>query len=191
MQQIAGRWGRFVEDLPNQIRNVSSDPGLSALAVGTGAAGAATLGNIASGQIQHEGLGRTGLEALGAGALGALAGTTVPSLRRATIESFRNSPQAGERTRPIDIGKKPNIQDKWREDVEELLGKAQGVYNSKLAHQIGAGAAVAGAGLGAGALGGQVGGGISNIGNMAGIPGLQPNTIVDPEAYGSSNLRVY
>ena len=191
MQQIAGRWGRFIEDLPDQIRNVSSDPGLSALAVGTGAAGAATLGNIASGQIQNEGLGRTGLEALGAGALGALAGTAVPSFRKATIQSLRDSPQGGGITRPIDIGKKPNIQDKWREDVDEVLNKFQGIYNSKLAHQIGAGAAVAGVGLGAGALGGQVGGGISNIGNMAGIPGLQPNTIVDPEAYGSSNLRVY
>jgi hypothetical protein len=37
----------------------------------------------------------------------------------------------------------------------------------------------------------MIGGGVSNIGNMAGIGGLQQNTIVDPEAYGSSNLRVY
>ena len=47
------------------------------------------------------------------------------------------------------------------------------------------------AGLAAGGLGGQIGGGNANIGNMLGIAGMQQNTIVDPEAYGSSNLRVY
>ena len=46
-------------------------------------------------------------------------------------------------------------------------------------------------GIGLGGLGGMIGGGVSNIGNMAGIGGLQQNTIVDPEAYGASNLRVY
>ena len=41
--------------------------------------------------------------------------------------------------------------------------------------------------LGAGGLGGLVGGGVSNVGELAGIPGLQQNMPMDPEAYGSSN----
>jgi hypothetical protein len=41
--------------------------------------------------------------------------------------------------------------------------------------------------LGAGGLGGLVGGGVSNVGELAGIPGFQQNMPMDPEAYGSSN----
>lgn len=45
---------------------------------------------------------------------------------------------------------------------------------------------VAGA-LGAGGLGGLLGGGVANTGDLVGIPGLQQAAPMDPEAYGSSN----
>ena len=44
--------------------------------------------------------------------------------------------------------------------------------------------------LGAGALGGMIGGGVSNVGQMVGIPGLNSNTITDPELVGSSNTQM-
>jgi hypothetical protein len=39
----------------------------------------------------------------------------------------------------------------------------------------------------AGGLGGLVGGGIANAGDLVGIPGFQQGGPVDPESYGSSN----
>ena len=45
---------------------------------------------------------------------------------------------------------------------------------------------VAGA-LGAGGLGGLLGGGVANTGDLVGIPGLQQAAPMDPESYGSSN----
>ena len=48
-------------------------------------------------------------------------------------------------------------------------------------------ATVLAAGLGAGGLGGLAGGGVANVGQMVGIPGLQQQAPMDPESYGSSN----
>jgi hypothetical protein len=39
----------------------------------------------------------------------------------------------------------------------------------------------------AGGLGGMLGGGVGNVGQLVGIPGLQQGMPVDPESYGSSN----
>lgn len=51
----------------------------------------------------------------------------------------------------------------------------------------GAEATMLAAGLGAGGLGGLAGGGVANVGQMVGIPGLQQQAPMDPESYGSSN----
>ena len=51
----------------------------------------------------------------------------------------------------------------------------------------GAEAAILAAGLGVGALGGLAGGGVANVGQLVGIPGLQQQAPMDPESYGSSN----
>ena len=72
-----------------------------------------------------------------------------------------------------------------------FMDEVDAKYGGRNAHLIGAGGAIGLGTLAAGGLGGQIGGGNANIGNMLGIAGMQPNTIVDPEAYGSSNLRVY
>jgi hypothetical protein len=62
--------------------------------------------------------------------------------------------------------------------AEEALLKA-----NRAGQAIGLGAMPVAAGLG-----GLLGGGVSNLGNAMGIPGLQPQQqYVDPEQYGSSN----
>ena len=48
-------------------------------------------------------------------------------------------------------------------------------------------AAMAGMALGAGGAGGLIGGGVANVGQLVGIPGLQQNVAMDPERPGSSN----
>ena len=48
-------------------------------------------------------------------------------------------------------------------------------------------AAMAGMAVGAGGLGGLAGGGVANVGQLVGIPGLQQNVAMDPEKPGSSN----
>ena len=163
--RLAGKW----------LNPALQDPIASGLGLGAATAGAATLGNLFSGEAGREGGGRVALEALGAGALGGALGAYMPQLRGKAVQSMKDIRDAGKRFK--------------KEFPNETLIDAM---KPKASHIRGAlyGYAVPGA-LAAGAIGGQIGGGVSNIGNMAGIGGLQQNTIVDPEAYGSSNLRVY
>jgi hypothetical protein len=79
-------------------------------------------------------------------------------------------PQASARTMEL-LQQNPNLQDP----------------RAFSAAKRGAEAGVAAMALGAGGLGGLVGGGVSNVGDLAGIPGLQQNMPIDPESYGSSN----
>ena len=62
--QLAGRW----------LNQATLNPIASGLGVGAATAGAATLGNVLSGEAGREGGGRVTLEALGAGALGGALG---------------------------------------------------------------------------------------------------------------------
>ena len=162
---LAGRW----------LNQAGKSPLYSGLGYGAATAGAATLGNITSGEAEREGGGRLALEALGAGALGGLLGSQMPVLRR--------------NVRPT--------QQKVKQRLKDLGPKRayDGLFEDgapKASHYKGARYAIGGiGGLAAGGLGGQIGGGNANIGNMLGIAGMEQNTIVDPEAYGSSNLRVY
>ncbi len=126
------------------------------LGVGALTAGAATLGNIATGQATDKGPGRVALEALGAGVLGGALGRRIPKAEADALEILRNDPR---------------LQD------PRAFGAAKR----------GAEATVIGGILGAGGLGGLVGGGVANAGNLVGIPGLQQGGPVDPESYGSSN----
>ena len=73
--------------------------------------------------------------------------------------------------------------------VTEILDEAP-LYQDPRARMLGkrsAEATVLAAGLGAGGLGGLAGGGVANVGQMVGIPGLQQQAPMDPESYGSSN----
>lgn len=162
MRQLAGKYAKELLERPAALMATG----------GLGAAGLATLGNIGSGQAEYESPARMGLEALGAGALGAAAARKIPGLAKyyspgATKQRLKDvgetMSQAGVLNTPKDV-----------EDYARLAAIA-----SKAAPY--AGAAV-GTGLmgAAGALGGQVGGGVANIGNMAGLA-------IDPEMPGSSN----
>ncbi len=162
---LAGKW----------LNDAGKSPLYSGLGYGAAAAGAATLGNIVSGEADREGSGRLALEALGAGALGGILGSRMPTLRK-------------------------NVPDTRRVVREHMQKNPNTAYDGlfaetgppKASHYKGARYAIGGiGGLAAGGLGGQIGGGNANIGNMLGIAGMEQNTIVDPEAYGSSNLRVY
>lgn len=82
----------------------------------------------------------------------------------------RRIPQASQFVKE-EIATHPNLQD----------SRAANLY--KRGAELGVGAMT----LGAGGLGGLVGGGVSNVGDLAGIPGLQQNMPIDPESYGSSN----
>ena len=145
---------------------------------GLGAAGLATLGNVASGQAEYESPARMGLEALGAGALGALAARSAPALvkrygKEAAGEralkgiTAPGAKAAGEKLNPAEL-----------KAAEQQLLNAAALYQDTAPYR----GAVYGTGLmlGAGGLGGQIGGGVANVGNMAGLA-------IDPEMPGSSN----
>ena len=156
--------GRYAKDLLERPAALMATGGL-------GAAGLATLGNVASGQAEYESPARMGLEALGAGALGALAARSVPAMaQRYTKEAGRSRMQKANANRPDSKSLNP-------EDLQ-ALGKITNLYAETAPYR----GAVYGTGLmlGTGGLGGQIGGGVANIGNMAGFP-------IDPEMPGSSN----
>ena len=162
MIKLAGKYAKELLERPGALMATG----------GLGAAGLATLGNIGSGEARYESPARMGLEALGAGALGAAAARKIPGLAKyyspgATKQRFKDVGETMYQTGVLNTPK----------DVEDYARLA--AMATKAAPY--AGAAV-GTGLmgAAGALGGQIGGGVANIGNMAGLA-------IDPEAPGSSN----
>lgn len=73
--------------------------------------------------------------------------------------------------------------------VMEMLDQSP-MYQDPRARMLGkrgAEAAIVAGALGAGGLGGLLGGGVANTGDLVGIPGLQQAAPMDPESYGSSN----
>ena len=73
--------------------------------------------------------------------------------------------------------------------VMEMLDQSP-MYQDPRARMLGKRGAEAGivaGALGAGGLGGLLGGGVANTGDLVGIPGLQQAAPMDPESYGSSN----
>ncbi len=191
MLKLAGKYANLI----------SRNPVASAVAGGLGAAGLASLGNIVSGEAAEEGPARLGMEALGSGALGAALGTQIPGLRGRAATAMRNigavslenpgavarrakmSPsevQTSEFGRDIlnaavRAGEDPA---KLRNDLKTSARRGQAVINT---------AGIPLALTAAGGLGGMLGGGAANVGQMVGIPGLQQGMPVDPESYGSSN----
>lgn len=180
---------------------ISRNPIASAVAGGLGAAGLATLGNVVSGQATEEGSARLGLEAVGAGALGAALGTQIPGLRGKAATAMRNigavsleNPGAVARRAKMSPGEVQSAEfsrdllneavrsgedpAKLRKDLKTSARRGQAVINT---------AGIPIALTAAGGLGGMIGGGLANIGQLTGIPGLQQNAAVDPESYGSSN----
>ena len=169
--QLAGKYydmgkkaaQKVVDPVNKRVKKVLDNPARSAMAGGAAAAGLATIGNIGSGEAAEEGAARVTAEALGAGLLGAGAGALIPSMRRLS----RNAIVQNMNQRMI-----PEI-----EPSQALRKDAKQALQYLPYGQAGVGTAAV---IGAGGLGGMVGGGVANIGNMAGLA-------IDPEMPGSSN----
>ena len=168
MRQLAGRF----------LNAVSSSPLQSAAAGGLATAGLSVGGNLASEEGREKGAARIALEALGAGALGAGVGSQIPAIKKATtptaVDEYLNMRLArGTTNRAQQPGKKPL--------TEEQLSQAGRLIDMAAKAAPYAGGAAVGTGLlAATGLGGQIGGGVANLGNMAGLA-------IDPESPGSSN----
>lgn len=183
---------------------ISRKPVASAVAGGLGAAGLATLGNVISGEAAEEGPARLGMEALGAGALGVALGTQIPGLRGRAATAMRNigavsleNPGATARRAKMSPGEVQTAElgrdmlnaavragedpAKLRNDLKTSARRGQAVINT---------AGIPIALTAAGGLGGMIGGGVSSVAQMIGIPGLQQNTIPDPEQATSSNTQM-
>lgn len=183
---------------------ISRKPVASAVAGGLGAAGLATLGNVISGEAAEEGPARLGMEALGAGALGVALGTQIPGLRGRAATAMRNigavsleNPGAAARRAKMSPGEVQTAEfgrdmlnaavragedpAKLRNDLKTSARRGQAVINT---------AGIPIALTAAGGLGGMIGGGVSSVAQMIGIPGLQQNTIPDPEQATSSNTQM-
>jgi hypothetical protein len=187
--------GRYMGDI---MRKASMNPYVSAAGIGGLAAGGATLGNIVFGEAAEEGPGRLGLEALGAGALGAALGAKLPAAyasargRRRQVAEALAQEGAGRRAKIdpstgqvyTEVGVSPDAK-QAREAFLRSAKISKGIDQASLGMGI----------LGAGALGGMIGGGVANVGQLVGIPGLQQDAAmqmaaqqaIDPESYGSSN----
>jgi hypothetical protein len=187
--------GRYMGDI---ARKGAMNPYISAAGLGGLTAGAATLGNIVSGEAADEGAGRLGLEALGAGALGAYVGSRIPGnlaqlrgMRRAAATDLRGKgagrnitvdPSTGQAYQTVGVNPEAA---QMREDY--LKG------SSALNRGFQGGTALSA--LAAGGIGGMLGGGVANVGQMVGIPGMEQDQMMqlaaqqalDPESYGSSN----
>lgn len=174
--------------IAGKYAQLMSNPAAS-MALGGGiAAGASLLGN----QGEDKSAGRQALEALGAGALGAGVGRMLPavyarSAQRATAagRNFTDEMQGvqspmGERERATAQARATGargLMDAGVSQEDVAKAAAMGIRGAQALTNVGA--AVGGLGLATG-LGGAIGGGVANIGNMAGLG-------IDPESPGSSN----
>jgi len=184
MINLAGKYAS------NMVNAIGRRPIPSTLAGAALAGGLATAGNIVTGEAQEEGPGRLVAEALGAGALGGLVGHRIAAARpelygmkRSMAKTLANKGAGTMATGAgVEIGNAAN-RDKLRQEVRSAM------TGMNIGYGAGAGVGL----LGAGALGGMVGGGVSNVGNLVGIPGFNQNVIADPEntiIQGSSNTQM-
>ncbi len=130
-------------------------------------AGGSLIGNLTD-KEQGEGPGRLALEAINAAGLAAAPGFMAGLAPRIASTAKRNAINAIKTAGP---------------------GSAEAIAAKQVARKFPAQVAAAGAAgipLAAG-IGGLYGGGGANLYNAIGVPGMQPG--IDPESYGSSNVR--
>lgn len=168
MIQLAGRYAKELLEKPVALMATG----------GLGAAGLATLGNVGSGQAEYESPARMGLEALGAGALGALAARSAPAMVKRYGREAAGERALNAMTSPRVKAEAAKLSPAQLKTAESGMLALADLYQNTAPYR----GAVYGTGLmlGAGGFGGQVGGGLANVGNMAGLP-------IDPEMPGSSN----
>jgi hypothetical protein len=160
MRHLAGRY----------LNAVTSSPLQSTVAGGLATAGLSVGGNLASEEGRDKGAARIALEALGAGALGAGVGSRIPALKKEY-----GSVDSAKLRKGLDKVVTPQT-------MQEVVQQDRLINAAQQASPY-AGSVIAGTGLlAAGGLGGQIGGGVANLGNMAGLA-------IDPESPGSSNTQ--
>tara|TARA_R100001510_G_C7576494_1_gene151023 strand:+ start:260 stop:802 length:543 start_codon:yes stop_codon:yes gene_type:complete len=168
MRQLAGKYAKELLEKPVALMATG----------GLGAAGLATLGNVASGQSEYESPTRMGLEALGAGTLGALAARSAPAIAKRYGREAAGDRILNALTSPKAKAEGAKLSPAQLKAAENQMLNVADLYQKTAPYR---GAAYGtGLALGAGGLGGQFGGGLANVGNMAGLP-------IDPELPGSSN----
>lgn len=190
--------GKYAQDL-QQALSPANTAQYAPLAYGLIGAGGSVAGNVLSDEQKDPG--RILAEAAGAGALGALGGRVIGGagarLQKAraaqapliasyeqTAKEYLNraqmAGQAGARQtglaaqgRAADIIANMAAGEAAMEELGRQTRGRQGLYMAALP-------ALAG-------LGGMAGGGVSDLAQIAGVPGFQQNVITDPELAGSSN----
>jgi len=173
--------GKYASDI---AASIGRRPIPSALAGAALAGGLATAGNLVTGEAGREEPGRLAAEAIGAGALGALGGYRMPGVRAELFGAKRNIAKDLAKKGAGQMATGTGMQVGAAADNEKLRQAARVGIN---AMNIGAAAGTGLGYLGAGAVGGMLGGGVSNIAQMASLPGFNQNVITDPELTGSSN----
>lgn len=190
--------GKYAQDL-QQAMSPANTAQYAPLAYGLIGAGGSVAGNVLSGEEKDPG--RILAEAAGAGALGAVGGRVIggagarlqkaraaqapvmASYEQAAKEYLNRARMAGQagarqtglaaQGRAADVIGNMAAGEAAMEELGHQTRGRQGLYMAALP-------ALAG-------LGGMAGGGVSNIAQMAGVPGFSPNVITDPELAGSSN----
>jgi hypothetical protein len=192
---LAGKYAQAIQGAMSPANTAQYAP----LAYGLIGAGGSVAGNVMSGEDKDPG--RILAEAAGAGLLGVGAGKAIGGLgeiRQAYLPkhmaemnelgtaagAYRNraskAGEAGARsTQAAARQKLVGIVDQMAEK-EAVLNEGNRFTRGYQALGMGAVPLAAG-------LGGMIGGGVSNIAQMAGLPGFNQNVITDPELAGSSN----
>jgi hypothetical protein len=146
-------------------------PFLGAGAAGLLGAGGSILGNLQDTE-QGEGPARIATEAVMAGVNAIPAGFVLGSIPQAIRSSQRRV-----------VNEIPKASKDLRQQARQQLNQQAGTY---AALQTAALPVAAG-------IGGLIGGGLSNVANAIGAPGfqqgIQPSTVINPQAYGSSNIN--
>jgi hypothetical protein len=146
-------------------------PILGAGAAGLLGAGGSILGNLQDTE-QSEGPARIATEAIMAGVNAVPAGLALGLI-----------PQAIRTSQKGIVNQIPKASKNLRQQARQQLNQQAGAY---AVSQTAALPIVAG-------LGGLIGGGLSDMANAVGIPGFQqgtqPGTVINPQAYGSSNIN--
>ena len=192
---LAGKYGQAVQKALSPTKTAQYAP----LAYGLIGAGGSVVGNAISGEEKDPG--RILAEAAGAGAAGALAGRFIGEgarLRQLGQANYldiaegygeKAMPYLTRATKAAEAGATSTAQaaaQKANAYGEAILEAGRQKDQRAMINRITSGAAMA-AMPGIAGLGGMVGGGVANAGQMVGIPGFQQNVIYDPERYGSSN----
>ena len=146
-------------------------PFLGAGAAGLLGAGGSILGNLQDTE-QGEGPARIATEALMAGVNALPAGIMLGALPQGIRYAQKNA-----------VKSIPRASKDLRQQARQQINQQSGLL---------AGSQIASIPISAG-IGGLIGGGLSNVANAIGAPGFQqgsqPGTVINPQAYGSSNIN--